>query len=51
MSMMYDDEKTWKEHYDDWNHIMLRLQEDLPTIVFRRKIVQNLIDDYNRNHE
>ncbi len=51
MSIMYDDEKTWKEHYDDWNHIMLSLQEDLPTIVFRRKIIQNLIDDYDRNHE
>jgi hypothetical protein len=23
----------------------------LPTIVFRRKIIQNLIDDYDRNHE
>lgn len=46
---MYDDEKTWKQHYDDWKHIMERLGGDDSGVVFRRKIVQRLIDDYERS--
>ena len=46
---MYDDEKTRKQHYDDWTHIMKRLEGKDGGIVFRRKIIQRLIDDYERS--
>ena len=47
---MYD-EKTWKEHYDDWCNIIVDLQGKEPTIEFRRKIIQRLIDEYDHGHE
>tara|TARA_B100000029_G_scaffold111408_1_gene103407 strand:+ start:2201 stop:2356 length:156 start_codon:yes stop_codon:yes gene_type:complete len=46
---MYDDDKTWKQHYDDWVMLMERIPDNSPGNVFRRKIIQNLIDTYERN--
>lgn len=47
MVIMYTDEKTWKLHYDDWKKIIPTVSND-----FRRKIIQSLIDDYERSdHE
>jgi hypothetical protein len=45
------DEKTWKEHYDDWCNVIKRLQGTDQTVVFRRKIIQRLIDEYDHGHE
>jgi hypothetical protein len=46
---MYEDEKTWKEHYEDWKHIVERLRGNDAGLIFRLKIVQGLIDDYERS--
>ena len=50
MAIMYSDEKTWKQHYDDWCNIIVDLQGKEPTIEFRRKIIQRLIDEYDHGH-
>jgi len=49
--VVYDDEKTWKQHYDDWCNILERLQGDNIQITFRRKIIQGMINDYERGHK
>ncbi len=46
---MYEDEKTWKQHYDDWVVIIERIPEISPQNLYRRKLIQNLIDTYKRN--
>jgi len=44
--MMYSDEKTWKQHYDDWKRIILRIDNNSPQNLYRIKIIQNLINTY-----
>lgn len=39
---MYDDDKTWKQHYDDWKTIILTIKDDS----YRKKVFQRLIKDY-----
>ena len=51
MSMRYEDDKSWKKHYDDW----MKLKEELkhfPQDVtkqqheYRMKIIYRLIQEY-----
>tara|TARA_R110002020_G_C15849591_1_gene735978 strand:+ start:237 stop:392 length:156 start_codon:yes stop_codon:yes gene_type:complete len=46
---MYDDDKTWKQHYNDWIIVIKRIPETTEQNLFRRKIIQGLIDTYERN--
>jgi len=52
---MYDDEKAWKQHYDNWltvkEELVLKLglpkyKEEIKGMEYRLKIIQRLIDDY-----
>jgi hypothetical protein len=46
---MYGDDKTWEQHYADWIVIIERIPETSPQNLYRRRIIQNLIDTYKRN--
>ncbi len=44
--MMYSDDKTWKQHYLEWKKILPNIGTSKATDLFRRKIVERLISDY-----
>jgi len=53
--MMYDDDKTWKQHYDDWLLIIENMKwtdDDTKPEQFdyRKKVIRNLISDYEKSH-
>ncbi len=44
--MMYSDDKTWKQHYTDWKHIVAKIENNSPQNLYRIKIFQRLINEY-----
>jgi len=54
--MMYDDDKTWKQHYDDWTLILKDMKwtdDDTKPEQFdyRKKLIKSLISEYETNHK
>lgn len=51
--MMYSDEKTWNQHYVEWLRILPSIDKKKATDLFRRKIIEGLIKDYEvmNSHE
>jgi len=51
---LYNDDKSWKQHYDDWVRILPTIvpvpELDPRQISYRRKIISNLIDEYKNSH-
>jgi hypothetical protein len=45
----YSDKKTWDLHYKDWNNIISNIKDDTEQNVYRKKIIQNLINIYESN--
>ena len=43
---MYSDEKTYKQHYLEWKKVLPKIGTDKATDLFRRKIIEDLIRDY-----
>jgi hypothetical protein len=48
MVIMYSDDKTWKQHYEDWERIIKKLGDDKGS-KYRKDVIQDLINDYNRS--
>jgi len=47
---MYSDDKTWKQHYEDWQRVLEKITGNGSGDEFRRKIIKNLIKDYESGH-
>jgi len=53
---MYDDDKTWKLHYEDWVRILPKIVYDPESnikedqVAYRAKLVSKLIDEYKNSH-
>ena len=49
---MYEDEKTWKQHYEDWKKILPKLTWDSNGYVlkvqheYRVKMIEKLVSEY-----
>ena len=54
MIMMYNDEKTWKDHYKDWKIILKGMvySDDITKTQYdyRLKLITNLIKSYESSH-
>ena len=46
---MYKEKKDWTEHYKDWKRILPTIDGKKETDLFRRKIIELLIKDYEVN--
>jgi hypothetical protein len=54
MKMMYNDDKTWKQHYEDWKSIVSKMQEPTDGTTKqqyenRLKTIMSLIDNFDSN--
>jgi hypothetical protein len=52
--VMYSDNNTWKQHYDDWKHIVnnSEINEGVTELQYgyRIKTIMNLIRDYESSN-
>jgi hypothetical protein len=54
---MYSDDKTWKQHYEDWVSILKRLESEKPKDVpmasheYRIKLIRQLAERYEVDHK
>jgi|TARA_R110000824_G_scaffold72633_1_gene185260 hypothetical protein len=53
---MYDDEKTWKSHQDDWEKLVKDIKHypkdvSLEQHKYRMDIIHRLVGDYANAHE
>jgi len=53
--VMYNDDKTWKQHYDDWVNIKVNFNgsDDVTKhqSEYRLKLITELIKAYEREHK
>ncbi|MBC8430024.1 MAG: hypothetical protein H8D92_01365 [Pelagibacteraceae bacterium] len=53
---MYSDDKTWKQHYNEWVHIVKRLKSEKPKDIsiqqheYRIKLIRELAEKYEVDH-
>ena len=53
---MYSDDKTWKQHYEEWVNIIKRLEVQKPKDVpmtshaYRLKLIRELAEKYEVDH-
>jgi len=50
MVIMYNDDKTWKQHYEEWKEIIANMNGDDKGVLYRKKTIQGLIDAYERDN-
>ena len=43
---MYEDEDTWKLHYEEWKRLLPSINQD-----YRLRVFQRLISDYEISHK
>jgi hypothetical protein len=50
MVIMYSDDKTWRQHYEEWKEIIANMNGDDKGVLYRKKTIQGLIDAYERDN-
>ena len=49
MVNFYSDDKTWKAHYKDWVKILPKIKPTSPQNLYRIRIIEGLMGEYEKN--
>ena len=44
---MYTDDKTWKQHYEEWKRILPTIKGDCKCVEYKKKVFTRLIQQYD----